>query len=555
MRARSAPACTGTFEPISAQDFVDAMNPAWNLGNTLDAVEDEGDWNNPPVQDYTFDDVIAAGFKGVRIPITWAYHFVSESPDWTVDPEWLQRVEDVVDMAVSRGLPTIVNVHHDSWIWADVSLDDAHIDMIEERFYQLWYQIGQKLGCKSQLLAFEPLNEPAGSTQEHAQEYNKMNEIFLKALKDAGGLNSQRVVTLVGLNMDAGKTSQWFEPPTINFTNPWALQYHYYSPYDFIFSAWGKTIWGSDNDKTALDTDLSIMRNNFTNIPLIIGEYAASPVATETAARWKWLDYFVRAAVKYNTPTVLWDNGNDFLDRSTHTWHDRSAIDIITNATAGIANSLADSTVDPNADTQWTSAYVFHEVGDGVGEQSLPFIFNGNSVVSIFTIEGDELLEDDYSISDDSITLSAEFLSQYFSTDGAPGVKGEVLVSFSAGADLGIQIVQWDTPILGTTSASLFSVQGSDLYIPIEWAGLSKPATVKIMRRDGTIVFDDWTQWLGPLQQGRATYSNQWNWDDSNLIVALSAISTIASTNQTTWFEWEFYPRVPGNTVNYTLNT
>lgn len=30
------------------------MNPGWNLGNTLDAVEDEGDWNNPKVTPDTF---------------------------------------------------------------------------------------------------------------------------------------------------------------------------------------------------------------------------------------------------------------------------------------------------------------------------------------------------------------------------------------------------------------------------------------------------------------------------------------------------------------------
>jgi aryl-phospho-beta-D-glucosidase BglC (GH1 family) len=40
----------------------------WNLGNTLDAVPDEGRWNNPPVRPETFDDVKKAGFKSVRLP-------------------------------------------------------------------------------------------------------------------------------------------------------------------------------------------------------------------------------------------------------------------------------------------------------------------------------------------------------------------------------------------------------------------------------------------------------------------------------------------------------
>lgn len=60
----------------------------------------------------TFDTVKAAGFKSVRLPVTWAYHFTGSSPDWTVDPAWLQRVSDVVDQIVARGLYVVVDVHH-----------------------------------------------------------------------------------------------------------------------------------------------------------------------------------------------------------------------------------------------------------------------------------------------------------------------------------------------------------------------------------------------------------------------------------------------------------
>jgi len=206
------------------------MNPGWNLGNTLDAVQNEGDWNNPPVVATTFDDIKAAGFKGVRLPVTWAYHFTSDSPSWNVNATWLQRVSDVVDMITARGLYTIVNVHHDSWTWADVSAAGANITMIEEKFYRLWFQIGTKLACKGSIVAFEPINEPPGTTAEHGAEINKLNGIFLQAISDAGGFNTQRVVTLVGVGEDSIKTSQWFKRPDTKFKNPWALQYHYYSP-------------------------------------------------------------------------------------------------------------------------------------------------------------------------------------------------------------------------------------------------------------------------------------------------------------------------------------
>lgn len=111
-QSASASACTATFSPISASSYVEAVNPGWNLGNTLDATPTEGSWNNAPVVPATFQDIMAAGFKSVRIPVTYIDHFTSGSPDWTVDPAWLSRVSAVVDMATSLGLYVITNVHH-----------------------------------------------------------------------------------------------------------------------------------------------------------------------------------------------------------------------------------------------------------------------------------------------------------------------------------------------------------------------------------------------------------------------------------------------------------
>ena len=71
---------------------------------------------------------------------------------------------------------------------------------------------------------------PPGETAEHGAQLNKLNNIFLQAIADAGGFNAQRVVTLSGSMQDSVKTSQWFKRPDAKFKNPWAIQYHYYSP-------------------------------------------------------------------------------------------------------------------------------------------------------------------------------------------------------------------------------------------------------------------------------------------------------------------------------------
>ncbi|KAH9905585.1 glycoside hydrolase family 5 protein [Xylariomycetidae sp. FL2044] len=543
--------CDGTFEAISAEEYVAAINPGWNLGNTLDAVPDEGSWNNPAVVQSTFDDVAAAGFKSVRIPVTYSDHFTGSSPDWTIDPEWLQRVSDVVDMALDAGLYVLTNVHHDSWEWADVSIDGANLTMIEEKMYQTWLQIGTTLGCKSSSVAFEPINEPPANDEADGAELNKINEIFLQALEASGGFNTQRVVTLVGGAMDSIKTSQWFEAPT-GYENPWALQYHYYSPYDFIFGAWGKTIL-ADTDIATIEADLSNIRGNFTGVPLIIGEFDASPINCEPAARRKYMDLVVRTAKELDTAVMLWDNGLDHLDRNTHTWKDPQAIEILMNAAAGVSNSLSDATTDAYATEQTSSAYIFHKVGDEVADQTITISLNGNTLDSIATESGDALsASSDYSVSGEEITFASSFLSQYLSADAEPGSKVNLTLSFSAGATAGVEVVQWQLPTLGSTSST--AVSGADLRIPITWGGINQVAAVKMLRTDGVFLFDDWTQWLGTLQASYGTYSGQWNWDGSDVILTSATVDAVIAAGVSTVFTFDFFPRVAGNSLNYTLN-
>jgi endoglucanase len=100
--------------------------------------------------------------------------------------------------------------------------------MIQEKFYRSWLQIGQTLGCKSAMVAFEPINEPPGTSAADAENLMKLNDLFLKALADSGGFNSRRLVTLSSLGMGLDRTLLFTRPT--NMTNPWAFQFHYYSP-------------------------------------------------------------------------------------------------------------------------------------------------------------------------------------------------------------------------------------------------------------------------------------------------------------------------------------
>jgi endoglucanase len=409
-------------------------------------------------------------------------------------------------------------------MWADVSQTDANITMIQEKFYQSWLQIGKALGCKSEMVAFEPINEPPGSSATDAQNLMKLNDIFLKALTDSGGFNSRRVVTLSSLCMGLDNTPLFTRPTDI--TNPWAFQFHYYSPCqsnmipnvyaqmlirlldDFDFGAWGKTIWGSDADKAAVLADFTQARGNFTDVPIIMGEFDASQLNCEAAARWKWFDHVVRTASSLEITGFLWDNGLDNLQRETGIWRDAIAVDITMHAVKGANNSLADSTTDASATSQNSSAYIFNKVGENVTDQQGPFLLNGNAFRSLSVGEISLKKGADYDVSDSTLTIKEKFLSTYISASAEPGTKANITVNFSTGAKSQIEIVQWDVPSISQNTSSASAVSsGNDLWIPVVWKGLHKVAAVKIVASDGTYMFDSWTQWLPLLQQGRGVSS------------------------------------------------
>ncbi len=276
-------------------------------------------------------------------------------------------------------------------------------------------------------------------------------------------------------------------------------------------SAWltqltrGKTILTAD-DLRAIETDLTRIRNNFTGVPLVIGEFDASPANTEPAARRRWTDAVARTAASLDTAVMLWDNGVDHLDRAARAWRDPHSLSILTSAAGGVVSSLVDATTDAAAAEQSSSAYVFHRAGDEVADYAVSVSLNGNTLDSIAAVgggipgEGETLAEGtDYTVTaDGEITFAAAFLGRYLSTASEPGSKANLTLTFSAGATAGVEIVQWDVPVLGSTSSA--AVAGADLLIPITFKGLRYPAAVKMLRSDGVPLFDDWTRYLGPLQ-------------------------------------------------------
>ncbi|CAE6444872.1 unnamed protein product [Rhizoctonia solani] len=241
----SGHAALAAFTSLTAKETFARMSPGWNLGNTLDALPTEGSWM-APVQNKTFSQIYADGFRSVRIPITFNDHFTSDAPNYTVDPAWLSRINYVVDAALSTGLFVIVNVHHDSWNWADMAGPKPDIDARKAKFEKLWQQYATLLKDKNERLILESINEPTGTTQADAEIVNDLNQRFTNIVKNSGGNNAKRVVSLPGLGDSLENLNKWYKAPTGFPADKLSVQFHYYGPWDFVMNQWGKTWWGSD---------------------------------------------------------------------------------------------------------------------------------------------------------------------------------------------------------------------------------------------------------------------------------------------------------------------
>lgn len=128
-------------------------------------------------------------------------------------------------------------------------------------------------------------------------------------------------------------------------------------------------------------------------------------------------------------------------------------------------NSLPESTTDPSATSQSSSAYLFHAIGAPVTGQSVSYILNGNSLASIQNSAGTSLTASQYTFSSSGVlTLSMAYLLTLYDASSTARIKDTLTLQVSKGANLSLQIVQYGTPTVDATS---YTSQITDMKIPI----------------------------------------------------------------------------------------
>ncbi len=306
------------------------MGIGWNLGNTFDATggnqknvySQEQSWGNPKVSAELIKKVKDAGFTTIRIPVTW-YHQLSEDGKYTINPAFLARVREVVDMAYAEGLFVIINMHHEEWL--NCKTLDTDYEKIGIQLAAIWSQIAAEFADYDQHLIFEGMNEPRmkgtpsewNGTKEGCAAVNYLNQVFVTTVRtDAKGHNGERALMIPvysassnAIQMNRLTIPQFEGKDAENII----ASVHSYTPYDFCLSDNASTFSLQNRSHTyPVDTVFYNIKYCFLNkgIPVVLGETGATNTNDNVEERANWAYYMGTWAAKYGVPIIIWDNGN-----------------------------------------------------------------------------------------------------------------------------------------------------------------------------------------------------------------------------------------------------
>jgi endoglucanase len=340
-------ATSSTFDNLNQSEITAAMGAGWNLGNQLEAASNgtpgETNWGNPVVMEDLILAVKDAGFKSVRIPVSYLSMIGSDS-DYTIQSSWLDRVQQVVDFCIDNDMYAIINMHGDGYTsisggW--LLCGSSEQSKIKAKYKACWKQIAERFKDYDEHLVFESMNEEFDGTYgtPNATAYaniNAYNQIFVDTVRQTGGYNDKRWLLVPGWNTNIDYTAgdYGFVVPTDNYLSSDVpsgekrimISVHYYDPWDFCgtesgtVTQWGDTVTNSSKaaswgDESYMISQFKKMHDKFVakGYPVVIGEYGSIDKSNydsaNTANRKEFAYKVCYYANQYGLIPVYWDNG------------------------------------------------------------------------------------------------------------------------------------------------------------------------------------------------------------------------------------------------------
>ncbi len=327
----------GDMRNITTAQVVHEMGIGINLGNTFESTGNwfdqtkvqnfETAWGSPVITKEMIQGMANEGFGVLRIPVAWSNMMNS---DYTIAPEYINRVKEVTGWAIDSGMYVIVNIHWDGGWWTNFPTDKENC---MKKYKSIWTQLSAAFGQYGDKLMFESLNEEGcwdsvwnryGGTSGKAEAYGLLNEInqtFVDVVRGSGGNNAYRHLLIAGYATDITNTcDSYFKMPN-DPQGRCAVSVHYYNPFGYTHlekdESWAKvqTEWGSDADKAELKKYMKMMYDNFASkgVPVIIGEFGVPTMSNKSKDNVVlYLKSVAEAAYDYGMCPVLWDTTSNY---------------------------------------------------------------------------------------------------------------------------------------------------------------------------------------------------------------------------------------------------
>ncbi len=308
------------------------MKAGWNLGNAFDAVncpwlrdpmDYESVWCREKTTEALIEAVHAAGFRTLRIPVSWHNHV---DASYTIDPRWLDRVYEVASWARDRGMYVILNIHHDNEpgfyypSQAQAKTSEAYVRAI-------WSQLAEKFASWDERLIFECVNEPRLSGTQYEWWYDPrysecrkamerivyLNQVFVDTVRASGGNNANRYLMVPAYAANwSYSCDDTFSLPKDSAKDRIILSVHAYIPYDFALEEPGISSFSLANEgqKEEITWMLDSLYDRYVSrgIPVLMGEFGAMEKDGNLQARVDWLAWYVANARARGITCCWWDN-------------------------------------------------------------------------------------------------------------------------------------------------------------------------------------------------------------------------------------------------------
>ena len=301
-----------------SQELMSKMRLGWNLGNTLDAPMGETSWHNPVTTREMVLKIHALGFETLRLPTSWHRHMDEEH---TVTPEWLDRVNEILDYAYNDGMYVILNTHHDDWMFQPTA---EGFENGKRYLSTLWAQLSKRFEAYGERLIFEAMNEPRMVRHKYewnlnlhdqfcldAIEYiNRYNQIFVDTVRSQGGNNKLRFLMTPSY---AAAPHHAFIPAFRVAQDPAdriIVSVHSYAPIELCLMPNPDVREFTEEGERILDHFMGRLHKCFieNGIPVVIGEMGMWD-KDNPEERYKWSKYFVSKARELGMVCCWWDNG------------------------------------------------------------------------------------------------------------------------------------------------------------------------------------------------------------------------------------------------------